>query len=456
MWQRRSVLLRLTVWVGAVAGISFVSLSKAAAQSPSPTPSIPIDHFIYIIQENHSFDSYFGTFPGANGIPAGTKLADQPNGPRTYAPFHLTRHAIPRDLSHSWQAAHTAWNNGAMDGFVWAEWPESLRYFWGAQPLPTPNPNEVQEIPTPTPFPTPTHPPKFPPPNWVLYTLGYMDHHEIPNYWEYARKFTLCDYFFSSLMGPSEPNHLYTIAAQSGGLVFNPPQPPSGEPGTYSFQTMVDLLESSNVTWKYYNGNVSLTGQPKPKVHTLWSPLPAFEKFKNSPDLMAHLVPTEQFYDDLKKGVLPEVGWIVPSFRDSEHPPEDVQIGMRYVTRLVNAVMDSSYWQNTAIILVWDDYGGFYDHVPPPQADVYGFGPRVPALVISPYSRGGAVVHTRYDLTSPLKLIETRFGLSSLTERDANSNNMLDCFDFTQKPLPPDVITPDTNLDFSDMVTTQP
>jgi phospholipase C len=129
---------------------------------------------------------------------------------------------------------------------------------------------------------------------------------------------------------------------------------------------------------------------------------------------------------------------------------------MRYVTRLINAVMTSSLWQSCAIILVWDDFGGFYDHVPPPQDDFYGDGPRIPALVISPYSKGGVIVHTQFDLTSPLKLIETCFGLSSLTQRDADSNNMLDCFNFSQVPLPPDVITPDTKLDFSDMVTTKP
>jgi phospholipase C len=113
--------------------------------------------------------------------------------------------------------------------------------------------------------------------------------------------------------------------------------------------------------------------------------------------------------------------------------------------------MGSSYWGTCAIIVVWDDYGGFYDHVGPIQVDQFGFGFRVPALVISPYSRSGAVVHTNYDLTSPLKLIETKYGLSALTGRDNASNTMLECFDFSQSPLPPDIITQATNLDFSDM-----
>jgi hypothetical protein len=212
----------------------------------SSAQTIPFNHFIYIIQENHSFDSYFGTYPGANGIPAGTKLPDHPGGPPKYAPFHLTATHIPRDLRHSWRAARTAWNQGRMDGFVLAEWPEALKYYWGSKPVPTPDPNKVhphkgarrtvtpaQEVISPNGFvddededapdveeqnaalaAPPTEPPQGAPPPWVLHTLAYMDHHEIPNYWDYAQKFTLCDYFFSSDMGPSEPNHLYIGSAQ--------------------------------------------------------------------------------------------------------------------------------------------------------------------------------------------------------------------------------------------------
>ena len=429
------------------------------AQNATSSDKIPINHFIYIIQENHSFDNYFGTYSGANGIPPGTKLADKPNGPRIYKPFHFSGNGIPKDLSHAWQAALTAWNHGAMDGFVWAEWPDALRYYWGAKPVPTPEPDKVQGMsasPTPTP---PSQPPPGPPPSWVLNTLSYMDYTQIPNYWEYARKYTLCDYFFSSLMGPSQPNHLYTVAAQSGGLVFNPvalSEETGEEPGAFSFRTMCGLLQDSGVSWKYYVGWVSTTGEAEPQLHTIWNPLPAFKEFQNNPALMAKLVETSQFYIDLRNKSLPQVCWLVPSLAESEHPPEDVTVGMQYVTSLINAVMQSSYWNDCAIILVWDDYGGFFDHVPPVQTDKYGFGPRVPAIVISPYARPGKLVHTRFDLTSPLKLIEKKFRLKQLTDRDADANDMLDCFDFGQKALPPDIITSDTKLDFSDMVTTQP
>lgn len=446
--------------------VLFSCVSAVAQSYPGVLPAqdetsskIPINHFIYIIQENHSFDNYFGTYPGANGIPAGTKLADRPGGPRTYKPFHFVGTFTPGDLAHSWGSAITAYNHGGMDGFIWAEWPDALSYYWGAKPLPTPEPDKIQGIPTPTPPPVHNKPPHVPPPSWVLNTISYMDYTQIPNYWQYARSYTLCDYFFSSLMGPSQPNHLYAVAAQSGGLVFNP-TPLSivtgEEPGTYDFPTMCDLLQAASVSWKFYCGYLSTSNEPEPQLHTIWNPLPGFKQFQKSPELLAHLVYTTQFYNDLQAGTLPEVSWIVPSAAESEHPPYDVTTGMWYVTSLINAVMTSSYWNDCAIIVVWDDYGGFYDHVPPQQTDKYGFGPRVPALVISPYSKANQVIHTRFDLTSPLKLIERRFGLKSLTDRDADANDMVDCFDFKQKPLPPVVITKQTKLDFSDMVTTQP
>jgi phospholipase C len=177
-------------------------------------------------------------------------------------------------------------------------------------------------------------------------------------------------------------------------------------------------------------------------AETNWNLLPGFQAYSGVADLSQNLVPTSQFYTDLANGTLPQVCWLIPNATESEHPPQNVQTGMTYVTTLINAVMQSTYWKSCAIIVMWDDYGGFYDHVPPIQTDQYGFGFRVPAIVVSPYSISGAIIHTQYDLTSPLKLIETKFGLSSLTTRDGASNTMLECFDFTQTPLPPFIITP--------------
>ncbi len=473
-----------------------VSTSAASAAINPPansvvladaSPNIPIKHFIYIIQENITFDHYFGTYPGANGIPPGTKLPMKPGGDPAVAPFHLHETVVPHDLNHSWQAAHLAMDNGKMDGFLYAEWPRALAFYWKGK-LPEVDPEDIvpkdetaemqkQDLLNanagrrraagnqPATEETEAEragnlpavgqggvgtPPAMPTPKWVLNTLSYYDWHEIPNYWEYARRFTLCDAFFSSLAGPSEPNHLYTVAAQSGGLVNNPGRGIVGEDGVYTFETMAELLQDSGRSWKYYDEKAN------PHKHTLWNPLPGFKKISSDPGLMNHLVNLSEFYDDVKSNKLPEVCWIVPTFADSEHPPADSARGMWHVTQLINAIMQSPAWNDCAIIVTWDDFGGFYDHVAPPNVDKYGYGPRVPALIISPWSRSGAVVHTQFDFTSPLKLIETRFALHPLADRDRASNDMLDCFDFTQKPLAPRIIEKQTVLNFADVKTTMP
>ena len=199
-------------------------------------------------------------------------------------------------------------------------------------------------------------------------TMAYYDRSDLPNYWTYADHFTLCDRFFSSLAGPSLPNHLYTIAAQSGGVLNNMKKPPSGG---FNFPTMAELLGRSNVTWKYYNGE-------DPAEFGVWSPLPGFASFMKSEELRSHIVSSTEYFQDLRGGTLPAVSWIVPNAPNSEHPPSDLGLGMWYVTDLVNALMKSPYWLNTVLVITWDDYGGFYDHVAPPQVDGYGYGPTRP------------------------------------------------------------------------------
>jgi phospholipase C len=391
--------------------------------------AIPIDNIIIIVQENHSFDNYFGTYPNANGIPANTMLPLVPGGPLVLKPF-LAKTKTPHDLQHAWVAAALAYDNGLMDGFYWSAYIESAAYYGQSITVPQPDPNLVQIAPTPTPTPTPPNsPPKQP--SWAINALSYYDSTVIPNYWNYAQNYTLCDNFFSALRGPSLPNHLYTVAAQSGEVVRNYSHTYKL---TYSFPEIMDELLQAGVSWKYY------TGQPNPHVQGVWNPLPGFPQITSNPAQFANVVSTSQFYTDIKNLTLPQVCWLIPSGQNSEHPPHDITIGMAYVTKLVNTVMQSKYWQNCAIIITWDDYGGFYDHVPPIQTDQNGFGFRVPCLVISPYALSNTIVHTQYDLTSILKFIETKFVLSSLTGRDSAANNMLDCFNFTQTPLPTDII----------------
>ena len=430
-------------------------------------PAIPIEHIIIVIQENHSFDNYFGTYPGANGIPRGTLLPEVPAGPLILAPFLATT-TTPPDMSHSWVSAAVSYDNGRMDGFYYAAYNVSAAYYGKGIVTPEPDSHLVQIVKTTTTATTSgdiqmlspngftddedalapdvggqnedlaikqaatsSNPPTQP--SWAINAISYYDGTIIPNYWNYAQHYTLCDNFFSSLRGPSQPNHLYIVAAQSGGLAKNYSRN-QGYTSYYFFSEIMDELLSAGVSWNYY------TGETNPQTETLWNPLPGFSQITSNPTQLKKLVPASQFYTDLQNRTLPQVCWLVPSGRASEHPPNDVTIGMHYVTGVVNAVMESSYWQNCAIVISWDDYGGFYDHVPPTQTDEYGFGFRVPCLVISPYCLSNTVVRTKYDFTSILKLIETKFLLSNLTGRDDAANNMLDCFNFSQTPLPTDII----------------
>ncbi|HEY6270845.1 MAG TPA: alkaline phosphatase family protein [Terriglobales bacterium] len=391
--------------------------AQVASKGP-PAGAAPgierINHIIWIIQENHTFDNYFGTFPGADGLPPSSCLPKLPGSTPCVEPFHMPPAMPSCDLKHNWGTAHAAYDNGRMDGFVWAE--------------------------------------------GSAYTLGYYDDRDIPNYWNYARHFTLCDRFFSSMNGPSFPNHAYTVAAQAGGLLGNAStleqlEDELDDPDGFSFASMVDLLAQARISWKYYieTGPPPADGQeatradhylwyPDPKQFTLWNPLPGFKTVRENPAIMAHLVGQAEYFADLRQGTLPQVSWLIPRFNDSEHPPgwmAPVSQGMWYVTKLINALMDSPYWKDSVVFLTWDDYGGFYDHVPPPVVDAFGYGPRVPTLVISPFAKPGYISHQTYDFTSMLKFIEGRFGLPHLTARDHQADDMRDCFDFNRPPGAP-------------------
>lgn len=399
------------------------SLQAAADQTvemQTPVGLKKINHIVWIMQENRSFDNYFGTFPGADGIPPSTCLAKLPGSTHCVAPFHMPNLFPTCDLPHEWEHAHAAYDSGRMDAFVWVE--------------------------------------------GTPYTMGYLDERDIPNYWEYARKYTLADAFFSSEMSESLTNHLYMVSAQSGGMIggaetVEEVEKIRDDPGGFSFEAIINLLNKGGVSWKYYLETMPPRADekmppdilwyllhPDPKKFSLWNPLPAFKSVREDPVSWGNLVELNQYYEDLKKQTLPQVSWIIPAFDDSEHPPELVQQGMWYVTKVVNALMQSPYWKDTVIFLTWDDYGGFYDHVPPPEVDALGLGPRVPALVISPYSKSGYVSHNVYDFTSILRFVEKRFQLPNLTTRDLRADPMFDAFDFDHQPLSPFVISIPPNL----------
>lgn len=403
----------------AVALMGASAWSQGPAKAPSSaTPAPPrgidkIEHVIFILQENRSFDNYFGTFPDADGFPPSTCLPKLPGSSDCVAPFHMPKGQPVWDLDHGWESEHAAFDNGRMDGFVYV--------------------------------------------HGTPYTMAYYDERDIPNYWAYARRFTLCDRFFSSELAESLTNHLYSVAAQSGGLIqgagsIEELEDVLDDSGGLTIASMVDLFSRNNISWKYYvetrpnpadretYGILPALWFGRPKEFSLWNPLPGFRSVREDPSRMSRLVDLKEYFQDLQQGTLPSVSWIVPTFEDSEHPPEPlapVAKGMWHVTSVLNALMESPAWKNTVVFLAWDDYGGFYDHVPPPMVDAFGYGPRVPAIVISPYAKPGYVVHMIYDFTSVLKFIEVRFNLPYLTARDGLANDMHDCFDFNQKPTPP-------------------
>jgi phospholipase C len=407
-----------------VAAILLLPSCRLENIAKSPRGLEKIEHFVFIMQENRSFDSYFGTYRGADGIPSGVSFVDPYDG-STVATYHDTND-INLGGPHAWDIAWADIDNGKMDGFL-------KEGYKGINADGTPvKPSNL-----------PGHNPKD--------VMGWHDYREIPNYWTYAQLYVLQDRMFESVASYSLPAHLYMLAAQSGGYTgYRQPMP-----STYNFPEITELLTSGKIDWKYYvtsgkypdteDGHVvgsESQQEQNPDKYTLWNPLPAFPKVQNDPEQRDRLQDTSQFYADARDGKLPQVSWVIPSGAVSEHPPAGVREGMAYVTGLVNAVMQGPDWDSTAIFISWDDWGGFYDHVSPPQIDEYGLGIRVPGLVISPYARQNYIDHNTYSFESWLKIVEERFNVNPMTARDTNALDMIGAFDFSQVPRQPVVLSP--------------
>jgi phospholipase C len=256
---------------------------------------------------------------------------------------------------------------------------------------------------------------------------------DAPNYWKVARSFTLCDNYFADVRGPSFPNFWMMIAAQTP--LIGPGSPAHVCPDyCLDIEVLPNRLDERGLTWGDYGGIFtsvqSLFGRPE--VHD----------FQDEP-----------FFEDAARGSLPTVAWLNSGYLHdghdkSGHPPSSLCGGENYAVKVLNAVMNGPQWANTALFLIWDEWGGFYDHVEPPIAErrpngtPFRYGHRAPCLVISPYARSGYVSHTFYSHVSLLRFAETIFDLEPLTERDASANNLLDCFDFDQSPLPPLTLLP--------------
>jgi phospholipase C len=379
------------------------SMPAAAAGSPE-APATPIHHFVVLLQENHTFDNYFGTYPGAEGIPKNTCVpADPAAGPKPCVrPFPMGNRAV-LDLDHSHSSALMDLAHGRMNGFVQAQ---NIRTGDGAQ------------------------------------AMGYYAASDVPFYWNVADRYVLFDHFFSSDLGGSFLNHVYWVAAAAGNAGQTVPL------GGLRLTTIFDQLQAAGVSWKFYvqNYDPAITYRALPRLtnanrasQAVWCPLLDIPRFLDDPALRSHIVGLSQYYSDLRDGTLPAVAYVAPSGA-SEHPPGSLATGQRFVHGLVNALMMSRSWDSSAFVEAYDDWGGWYDHVLPPTRFGHTDGFRVPAMLISPYARQHYIDHTSLDFTSLLKFTEQNWHLRPLTQLDASAGSMMAAFDFGQPPRKPEII----------------
>jgi phospholipase C len=429
-----------------------------------------IEHVIVIMQENRSFDSYFGVFPGADGIPmrneAPTICVPDPQTKTCVRPYH-----DPNDENtgapHGEKAANIAIDGGKMDGFI-----AVMRNASETGGCPTDIPTCVVK-------------------GHERSVMGYHTEHDLPVYWAYARNFVLQDRMFEPIRSWSLPAHVYMVSEWAavcakvgqpmsckpdvafvdplnfpGDLLRKLSSPLIPERPSYAWTDLTYLLHSHRVSWAYYvmdgfepdclNDQSSCNLRPQSaRTPGIWNPLPSFTDVKQDGQL-ANVKDTTLFFSDLRDGKLPAVSWLTPGNRYSEHPPGLVSAGQAYVAGLINAVMRSKYWDSTAIFLSWDDWGGFYDHVAPPNVNSFGYGLRVPGLVISAYARKGYIDHQTLSHDAYVKFIEDDFlggeridpktdgrpdPRKSVAENAPQLGDLRDDFDFTQRPRRPLILS---------------
>jgi phospholipase C len=382
-------------------GVSFKSAVPVGTHAA--LLSSHIQHVVFIVQENRSFDNLFSGFPGADSATTGVS-----NG--QVVPLNTVPLEYGVDIDHTHPGWWADWDQGKNDGF--------------------------------------SHAASYPIPN---YPYAHVPLSESQEYWALASRYVLADRMFQSNTGPSFVAHQYIIAGQSddadevpntnGTLAWGCDSPagstvslvgPNGTdlPGPFpcfDYPTIADLLDVHHVTWKYYApAALENTGY-------IWSAFDAIKHIRFGPDWTGDVIsPETTILSDIQSGNLAQVSWVIPTLQNSDHPMAASNSGPDWVASIVNELGASKYWSDTVIFICWDDWGGWYDHVPPPQVDDMGLGFRVPLIVVSPYAKQGYVSHRQYEFGSFLKFLEVRFGLPSLGTRDAVSDGLADCFDFSQ------------------------
>jgi phospholipase C len=346
--------------IGAVGAMApLVSAPSAWAGGSRRRSRLPIEHIVIDCQENRSFDHYYGfaSWIDGYGVPAGWSQPDGKGG--SVKPYHLASLSTS-DIDHSWSAMHSEWNGGQMNGFFTTD---------------------------------------------GIIALGYYDQRDLPFYYGLHRRFTLCVNYFCSVLGPTWPNRFYLAAGTSGGITTNG----VWGYGVLDYPCILDLLEDAGVSWNVYNlrhfDNVPAGDSDNVFVF--------FKRFAHDPRTTRS---GRDYLRDCRRGELPNVSFLIPSYTRhvDEHPPANIQVGMRLQEQMIGALMRSPQWRKSAYILTYDESGGFFDHVPPPEVDAYGLGIRVPTWVVSPWAKRGHLEPAVYEHSSVLKFIETAFDLPTL------------------------------------------
>ncbi len=448
-------------------GTTGVVAQGSGSDVPSPSPSASttlhgfqhIQHLIFIVQENRSFDQYFGTFPGADGIPAKngrfTVCVPDPVEHDCAKPFHESA-LINQGGPHAYPNFLGDLGGGKMNGFITTLLNKRIPCAHtrsAADCKGTLGPQNQPDV------------------------MGYHDAREIPNYWAYAQHFVLQDHMFMSVSSWTLPSHLFLFSGWSASCA-SPFEPRScqsnlyldtalsrqrggAHPPVYAWTDITYLLHKAGVSWGVYASDALCShGDCPPNGPTPGqNVLPAFTDVHQDHQL-GNFHTHQDFLNSLQRGTLPSVSWLLPGRGGiSEHPDTGTPLtdGQAYVTKMVNGVMQSPYWDTSAIFLTWDDWGGFYDHVVPPKVDGNGYGFRVPGLLISPWARAGTIDHQTLSFDAYIKLIEDLFlggkRLNPKTDGRPDSRPTLrenvkvlgdirKEFDFHQQPLPPLVLPP--------------
>ena len=378
---------------------NYFTNSYASPTDGNISNDIPIKHIIVIIQGRHSFDNYFGTFPNVDGYPNDIRVPINPfnsNSSSFVEPFHFEEKKSykPRDDP---SAYHVSYNNGSMNGFVYA------------------NRNDSGQ---------------------GRYTVSYYDERDIPFYWQFASKYVLAERFFGPSMRSDIVNNLFAIGA-------NPPlflqKVPKG--GLDINRTIFDILENKYITWKVYiedfRNIMNLSGEGKERyLNSI--PILSIPRFTSNQSLSSHIVDLEAYFNDIRNNNLSSLSYIYFT-QSSDSFSTKVILAQELVGTVVYSLMKSSSWNNSAVIITHSESGTYFDHVKPPinknTQNLYGF--RVPAIFISPYSKEGYIDNNIYDITSVIKFIEYTFGIDPITEISNLSNNIGKAFDFTKPPRQP-------------------